>query len=659
MAHETALHWVWILALGTLLVGICLRFRLSPILGYLATGILVGPAVFGWLHDAASIGTLAEVGVVLLMFTIGLEFSLPKLLASKRLVLGLGGAQVVITALVIGLLAALLGLSPMEAFVIGLALAMSSTAIVLKQLGEQMELPTAHGKAVTAVLLFQDIAAVPILVVLPVLAANPSTLSVSLALALAKAAIVFVGLMLTGRYLLPPLLHWIAATRSLELFMLSALLLALAAAAVSFAAGLSPTLGAFMAGMLLGETEFRHQVEADIRPFRDLMLGLFFVSIGLQLNPNIFLEAPAAVLLVLAALVLIKPIVLTPMVRFFGHGWQDSVRTAVALAQGGEFGLLVVSTAFGLGLVAPSVAQPVLGGVILSMVLTPVLVRFNQPIAQVVTGSVTSSAETSVESSIEEMSRDMQGHVIVCGYGRLGQNVMRLLETEQVEALALDLDPERIKQASSVGEPVIFGNATQPDVLRAAGLDRARALAVTIRDAHSALSIIRHARTMGYSGPILVRSLHGRDDEAFIEAGATVFPEGLEVSLAFAAQLLIMLDLPPSKVDELINAIRADDYAPLRVFFHDSATDDVSEEDLDYECQARACVVRDQYQHVIGRTPTELGLDRLGVKIAGVQRGAIRLPGEASDLRLRAGDVLLLEGAPDALAKAVAELQGH
>lgn len=659
MAHEAALHWVWILALGTVLVGVCQHFRLSPILGYLAAGTLVGPEVFGWVHDAESISTLAEIGVVLLMFTIGLEFSLPKLLASKRLVLGLGGAQVVVTALVIGLLAAFLGVTLVEALVVGLALAMSSTAIVLKQLGEQMELPTVHGRAVTAVLLFQDIAAVPILVVLPVLAADPSALSVSLAVALSKAVVVFTGLMLAGRYLLPPLLHWIAATRSLELFMLTALLLALAAAAFSFAAGLSPTLGAFMAGMLLGETEFRHQVEADIRPFRDLMLGLFFVSIGLQLDPGVFVEAPVAVLLVLVVLVLIKPIVLAPMVRALNHGWLDSTRTAVALAQGGEFGLLVVSTAFGLGLIAPSLAQPVLGGIILSMVLAPLMVRFNQPIAQMLVGQSMPTTQHLLEAELEEMSRGMERPVIVCGYGRLGQNVMRLLEAEGIDALALDLDAERVRQASSVGGNVIFGNATQPGVLRAAGLDRAHALALTMRDVHSALGVIRQARAMGFSGPILVRSLHGRDDAAFVEAGATVFPEGLEVSLAFVGQLLIMLDLPPSKVDELLNAIRADDYAPLRVFFHDSSADAVSVENLDYQCQARSCVVRDHYRQVIGRTPSELGLEKLGVKVAGVQRGPIRLPGDASDLRLRAGDVLLLEGTPEALEKAVAEIRSQ
>lgn len=268
-----------------------------------------------------------------------------------------------------------------EAFVVGVALAMSSTAIVLKQLGKQMELAAPHGRVATGILLFQDIVAVPVLVVLPILAADPAQLGSALIFAMAKAALVFAGLVLVGRYLLPPLLRWVAATRSLELFMLTALLVATAAAAVSTLAGLSPTLGAFMAGMLLGETLFRHQIKTDIRPFRDLMLGLFFASIGMQLDPASVIANPLTVGLVSVALLLGKPLILAPMLRFMGYSSTDTGRAAISLAQGGEFGLLVVASALNLGLISEAIAQPVLGGLIVSMVIAPVLLRFNQTLS--------------------------------------------------------------------------------------------------------------------------------------------------------------------------------------------------------------------------------------------------------------------------------------
>ncbi len=653
MEHTVVAQLAAVLAVGALMVALCLRFGLSPIMGYLATGVLVGPPALGWLADGATIRLLAELGVVLLMFTIGLEFSLPRLLAARRLVIGLGGAQVLSAMLLFALAAWWSGLSGAQAFVLGGALAMSSTAIVLKQLGEQMELPAPHGRAVTAILLFQDIAAVVLLVVLPVLAADPAGLSGALALALVKAALVFAGLVFIGRRLLPPVLHWVAATRSLELFMLSALLLALSAAGAAALAGLSPTLGAFMAGMLLGETLFRHQIEADIRPFRDLMLGLFFATIGMQLDPAIFISSPTAILLVLAALVIGKPVILAPLARAFGYTVRDAWRVGISLAQGGEFGLLMVSSALGLGLLDRALAQPVLGGLILSMVLAPLLLRFNERLAALPgEGGV---APLDLEAHIAEESSGFEQHVIVCGYGRVGQNLVRILSEEAIPALALDLDPERVRQAAAAGENVLFGNAAQPGVLRAAGLERARALVITIDDAAVAGRIVGHARSLGAQLPVLVRSTQGRDDQALVEAGAEVFPEGLEAALAFAGQLLIMLDVPPSRVEARLNGIRAEDYAPLRVFFHDSAEPEGAAQD--YPEQVKAIVI-DEEHHAVGRTPQELNLTEYQVELVDVRRGAIRVPGHLMDTRLRAGDVMLLKGSREALERACACLMG-
>ncbi len=654
MDHSVASQLLVLLTVATLLVALCQRFGLSPILGYLATGILVGPAGFGWIPEGATMRLLAEVGVVLLLFTIGLELPLPRLLAAKRLVLGLGGAQVLLTALLLGLAALWLGRPPVEALILGSALALSSTAIVLKQLGEQMELPAPHGRVVIGILLFQDIAAVPLLVVLPIFAADSAGLTGALVLALAKAALLFLALVFIGR-LLPSILHWVAATRSLELFMLTALLLAVAAAGLSALAGLSPTLGAFMAGMLLGETLFRHQIEADIRPFRDLMLGLFFATIGMQLDPKTFLESPAMVALVVIGLVVAKPVILAPLIRYFGQTMTDAWRSAISLAQGGELGLLAVSSAFAFGLLSESVVQPVLGGLILSMLIAPILLRFNRPIAAFLTSSAQTTKPLDAEAQIADTSRDLDGHVIIIGYDRLGQNLVSILTEEGIPALALDLQLERIRQAAAAGEPVLFGNALQPGILRAAGIERARALAITIEDAALAERIVGHIRGLGIEVPVLVRSTRGRDEEALIEAGAMVFPEGLESSLAFAGQILVMLDVAPSQVEARLNEIRAQDYAPLRAFFHSTDAEKAAAQGRDFSQQLRSVLLSEGH-YAAGRTAQELQLEELGIESLDVRRGAIKVPGRLLDTRLRAGDVLVLKGEYEAMERAIARI---
>lgn len=607
MGHGVALQLVIVVALGALFVALCQHFRWSPILGYLATGVLVGPSALDWLPDASITRRLAEFGAVLLLFIIGLEFSLPRLLAAKRLVVGVGGAQVALTTSLFALAAWWLGLSSTEAFVLGGGLALSSAAIVVKQLGGQMELGAPHGRVVMAILLFQAIAAVALLVALPILATRPDPLIGALALALVKAALVFVSLTWVGRRLLPAILHRVAATHSRELFMLSALLLALSAAAVSAIVGLSLTIGAFMAGMLLGETRFRHLIEVDIGPFRDLLLGLFFATIGMQIDAKAFVDAPAAVALVLTGLLVVKPAILVPLVRGFGQTGTNAWRASISLAQGGEFGLLVVSSALALGVFTEAVAQPVLGGLILSMLAAPILLRFNRSLAAALALESRTSLELDVEAHIAETSRETDRHVVVCGYGRLGQNLVRMLAAEGIPALALDLDPERVRQAAAAGEPV------------------------------------------------LVRSSRGRDADALSAAGTTVFPEGLEKSLAFAGQLLIMLGMPPSQVETRLKAIRAKDYAPLRVFFHGTADPEAGEEAQDYPEQVQAVIVGEGH-HAAGRTPQELCLGKSGVELLDVRRGAIPVTGRLLDTRLQAGDVLRLKGSCEALERAIAGL---
>ena len=563
MAHHLLFDLMLLMLGSAVLVALCHRLGLSSIVGYLAAGLVFGPTGVGLLRDGDSIGVLAEVGVVLLMFTIGLEFSLPRLLASRRLVVGLGGAQVLLVTIVFALIFVAWEVSPAFAVILGGAFAMSSTAIVLKQLGEQGELRTPHGQVATGILLFQDLAAIPFLVLLPLLGESEAAFGPVLLATLGKAALVFVLLATLGRRLLPRVLHWVADTHSLELFMLAVLAMALGAAGLSLLAGLSATLGAFMAGMLLGETHFRHQVEADIRPFRDLMLGVFFISIGMQLAPGVLLEQPLLVGAVVAGLVALKGVLMLVLVRLFGYSWQESLRAAVILAHGGEFGLLLVSQVLLLGLVDSRLLQPMLAGLVISMLIAPVLVRFNRAIAGLLRGGRV--LDDALPENLPEQTEDLRDHVILCGYGALGQGVAGVLQESNVPVLAIDRDARLVRECRANGHEVLFGDAGNAVLLELARVQQARALAITFHQPEDARRVIAQALRLAPDLPILVHTRHGWDQvEESLPENVSIFDSTLESSLMYARALLLMAGLDDRLSEQAVNAVRADDYAVLR-----------------------------------------------------------------------------------------------
>lgn len=565
MEHHLVVNLLLLMTGSTALVALCHRLGLSSIVGYLAAGLLFGPYSLKILTTSEAIHWLAETGVVLLMFTIGLEFSLPRLLAEKRLVLGLGGAQVLSITLLVALLLTVSGVGLPLAIVLGGAFAMSSTAIVLKQLGEQGESAAVHGRIATGILLFQDIVAIPFLVLLPLLNSDSGDLLVTLLLTIARAAAVFLVLAMLGKYLLPRLLHWVADTHSLELFMLTVLALALSAASLSLLAGLSATLGAFMAGMLLGETHFRHQVEADIRPFRDLMLGIFFISIGMQLDPGVLLSAPLLIGVIVTGLILVKGLLMLLLIRLFGYEQADAARGAIVLAQGGEFGLLLVSQVITLGLADSTLLQPVLAGLIISMLLAPLLVRFNYPLSRLLSGKSLASDDSQSLQNIPEETGDFEDHVIICGYGRLGQGVARILTEEDIATLAIDHDPQRVRQLRKNDEQVLFGDAANATLLELARIRDARAVAITFDDIPTARQVIAQVRRFHPGLPVLVHSQRGWDEDSELLEGVSIFDDTLESSLMFARQLLIMSGVETARADKAANTVRAHDYDELHL----------------------------------------------------------------------------------------------
>ncbi|MEW6354252.1 MAG: cation:proton antiporter [Pseudomonadota bacterium] len=646
-----------LLAVAVLVIALFRRFKLPVIMAYLCVGVLVGQQGMGWLSLSENTHFLAEFGVVFLMFAIGLEFSWPKLLAMRSTVLGLGGAQVAISTLLGGLVAWWLGMSPEGAFAVGGLLAMSSTAIVSKQLTEQLELGSRHGRLAMGVLLFQDVAVIPFLIIIPALAADHAqgALAVSLGTALFKGVLVFLLLLAAGRWLLRPLFRAIAAERSSELFVLTVLLVSLAAAWLTQQAGLSLALGAFLAGMVISETEFRHQVEVDIRPFQDVLLGLFFVTIGMRLNLLILPQIWHWVLLLVAVLVAFKILLVMALSRMAGVERGVGLRAGLCLAQCGEFGFVLLAQAAGYELMSERANQIVLASVLLSMALAPVLIRYNGVLAKRLFTLSYGQNHTHIEDDVRVNAQSMEQHVIICGYGRVGQNIARILEREGINFVALDLDPMRVHEARNAGDPVSYGDCTRQAILEAAGLSRARAVVVSFGDVAPTLRVLEHTRRLRPDMPVLARTRNDTDMERLYDAGATeVVPETLEASLMLSSQLLLLLGTPLSDVIRGIRDVRNDRYSLLRGLF--PGREPGAAEGLGSRGERLHTVMLPPDAYAVGRTLADLELDRLGVQVTAVRRSGIRGPQPEPHTRLRAGDVLTLYGSAHALERAEAVL---
>lgn len=635
--------------------------NLPPMLGYLAVGILIGPHALGLAPDSHETRYLAEFGVVFLMFSIGLEFSLPKLKSMRRIVFGLGLAQVITTVgsvMAVGYLAHVFLADRVEvslagAFALGGALAMSSTAIVLKLLAERLELETEHGKRIVGVLLFQDLAVVPLLVIVPALATEPENIGSALGLAFLKAAVLLTVLLVGGKWLLRRWLHQVARRKSQELFTLNVLLITLLLAWMTANAGLSLALGAFVAGMLISETEFRHRVEDDIKPFREVLLGLFFVTIGMLLNVRVVIDQFGWVFLALLAPTAFKCLLIIGLARALGTGTGTAIRVALPLATAGEFGFVLLNQAGGLSLLPPDIMQVVLAAMLLSMLATPFLLQYADRIAMRFVASEWMQRALALHR-IAARSMATENHVVVCGFGRSGQHLVKMLGQEDIDYIALDLDPDRVREATAAGESVVYGDAARHETLAAAGVNRAAALVVTYNNAASALKVIHFAHEMNPRLPIIVRTQDDSDLERLQKAGATeVVPEIFEGSLMLGSHALVLLGVPLQRVVKRVREARDSRYRLLRGYFH--GADDPPE--FDDETQERLhSVPIDGDAAAVGRKIGDLQLATLGAEVTAVRRRGIRGADPSADLVLEEGDVVVLRGTPDALELAEARL---
>jgi len=651
--HVGILDVTIILLTGALITATLFRrFNLPPILGYLLVGVIVGPFGIGLIADTEASSELAEYGVVFLMFTIGLEFSLNKLISMKRIVLGLGGLQVLITTSVALAVALLLGATVKGGIIIGAVVAMSSTAITIKQLHDQSELNTLHGSNALGVLLFQDIAVVAFLILVPSLAGDGTqSILTPLFWALIKAIIVIAAIMLVGRLLLRPLFRSIAVTQSLELFTLAILLVTLSGAWLTEKMGLSLALGAFLAGMMLGETEYRHQIEIEIRPFRDVLLGLFFITIGMLLNlkalPEIWLE----VLTLLISIVVAKTIIIMLLSALLKNDKIVALRTGIILAQGGEFGFALLALAMNNHLLHDQTAQIVLAALVFSMALAPFLIRFNHKIAEKIFPKSVQTSTQDVQQTIETSAEHLTNHVIICGYGRVGQSIVRFLEQEGFDFIALDMDPIRVENAKLAGDNVTYGDSKNITMLEAAGLARAKALIISFHDIHSTYKILQQVRQDHRDIPILVRTSDDQNLDELLSAGATeVVPETLEASLMLAFQTLVLLGVPANRALYMIRKVRKDRYELLHRIFpsHDLAALD----DFETNREQLAVLNVSPDSKSIDCTLGDINLVDLGLKITAICRDGIKRPDPDLDTVIKAGDVLVLLGTQSQIDRA-------
>ena len=650
-----ALTLLYLLA-AVLGVVACRSLKLPPMLGYLTAGVLIGPHALALAQNSESVRHLGEFGVVFLMFAIGLEFSLPKLKAMRRNVFGLGLLQVVTTiSLAFGgtlALAAFFGgvwdVSWQTALALAGTMSMSSTAIVVKLMAERAELETEHGRRILGILLFQDLAVVPLLVLIPALGSSPDQLLAALGWALLKAAVLVTVLLTGGQGVMRWWLTLVARRKSDELFMLNLLLITLGLAWLTELAGLSLALGAFIAGVLVSETEFRHQVGTDIRPFHDVLLGLFFITIGMMLDWHILLEQWALVLGLLLVPLLLKAGIILLLARGMGATTGEAMRTGLYLAQAGEFGFVLLSLTQDNGLVRPALMNPILAAMVLSMLATPFLILYSNRIVMKLVASDWLHQSLQM-TSIARKTIDTSKHVIICGYGRCGQNLARMLQQEGIPYMALDLDPDRVRQAAAAGDSVVYGDATRLQALMAAGLVRASAVAVTYLDVPAALKVLANTRAHAPHVPVVVRTQDDSSLDRLQAAGATeVVPEAIEGSLMLAGHALALVGVPMRRVIRLVQDQREARYQLLRGYFHGADDDTVNERD-----QARLVTVTlPPEAQTLGQNLGHLALHAMGVQVVNLRRSSGHLSAPNDDTVLGAGDTLVLSGHPTALASA-------
>ena len=633
-----------ILACAVLIVFLFRKLNLPAILAYLIAGVLVGEHGLALANEHMDYEHFAELGIVFLLFTLGLEFSLPKLLAMRHLVVAVGSLQVAISMVIFMVVSMFFGLSFASAFVVGGILALSSTAIVIRQLSETGAMKRKSGQIAVAVLLFQDVAVVPLLIIIPMLAPqNDGSMFLALAWALVKGVFVVGILLLAGKWLLPRLFNLVARVRTDELFVLTTLLVTLMAASLTQWFGLSMALGAFLAGMMLGESEYKYQLEADIRPYRDILLGLFFVTVGMKLDISLLLASPVTLLLTMIAFMLLKVVVIKWLAVRAGEANKDAWATGFMLAQMGEFGFVLVALATQVNVLANNVASLLLGAGVISMAITPYIINNARKWGRWLANE--EPVDTSDLADLPEATQTLKDHVIICGFGRIGQTVSRFLKQENIEFVAIDIDPLRTRKAREAGENVLFGSSRQTELLHAAHLDQAKLVVIAFGEDKQSAEVIQRVRSLAPEVPILVRTRNDDQLDMLQNAGANeVVPESLEGALMLVSQVLTLSGVPFSRVVRRVQKERKNHYNHLHGFFQGEHTD-MSAQAIDRIEFAHAILLTED-SFANGHTIGALDLESRRVSVITLKRDGKEIDEPDNTILLQAQDTLVLRGKP-------------
>lgn len=643
---DSLIHLLLLLTSSVFAVGLFRILGLPAMLAYFMIGIVLGPHALGLLEDEESGRQVAEFGIVFLMFSIGLEFSLPKLYAMRKTLFGLGGGQVVLTLLASLVLGKLAGLSLTSAFIIGAAITMSSTAIVSKILMERVDLNSRHGRLSIGVLLFQDLAVIPILVLIQTLGSHSDNWLDVLGLTLIKSSVLLFLLFRFGKNALNFWFELVAKQRSRELFVLNVLMVTLLMAAATNFVGLSYALGAFVAGMLISETKYRYQVESDIAPFRDILLGLFFISVGMLLDVSVLVDHVALIVFLLIFFLLFKIGLIALLTRFYGFEMGVGVRTGIILGQAGEFSFVVLALGLQTKLIDGNALQLVLSVAVLSMLVAPFLIQNNGRIARALVKSYTRNS-IKVVDQIQEHSQDLRDHVIICGYGRSGQYLGRFLREENIPYVALDMDASRVQEAAAAGENVIYGDAGRRSVLEAAGLARAKAVIVSYAETRATMKVLHVIQEKNPSLPVIVRTHDDSEMDVLRDAGAAeVVPEILEGSLMLASHALVTLGVPLNRVVKRIRMFREERYKMFKGYFRGVSDADTTTAALPQLHSVE--MYKNFYAH--GLRLDHIPFEDFAVEVKQLRRLNMPEPiAPRGDIVLTEGDVLVLLGSNAAL----------
>jgi len=632
-----------ILTSAVFIVWLFRRLHLPAILAYLVAGMIVGEHGLALAQEHVDYDHFAELGIVFLLFTLGLEFSLPKLMAMRHLVVSVGSLQVAISMLIFTAIALAWGQSFASSLVIGGTLALSSTAIVIRQLSESGGMKRKSGQISVAVLLFQDVAVVPLLIIIPMFAMESDTsMFVALLYALVKGVFVVGILLSVGKWVLPRLFNLVAQVRTDELFVLTTLLVTLVASALTQWFGLSMALGAFLAGMMLGESQYKHQLEADIRPYRDILLGLFFVTVGMKLNLSVLYSSPMTVITLLVGFMLVKILVIKALVLKAGEQTKDAWASAIMLAQMGEFGFVLIALATQVNILPLDIASLLLGVGIISMGITPYMMDNARQWGHWISNEEQIEADDLAQLPSQGELKD---HVIICGFGRIGQTVSRFLKQESIDFVAIDIDPLRTSKAREAGENVLFGSSRQSELLEAAQLSTAKLVVIAFGADKQSIDVIQKVRMMSADVPILVRTRNDDQLESLQEAGANqVVPESLEGSLMLVSQVLSLSGVPFSRIMKRVQKERKNHYSHLHGFFQGEHTD-MSPEAMDRIEFANGVLLTDD-SYAVGHSIASLNLGSRRVTVVALKRAGIETEEPDENTVLQDQDTLIVRGKP-------------